>query len=78
MWTLLSLGFAAYGMYAFRHADRQAELFNRTGRRLYGAKVANHVYTARNLRWGAASCAVGGSIFVIFGIVKIFLLIFAQ
>lgn len=68
-WTLASAGFAVFGIYMLVKPERTTEHFKREGSGLFGDRFANRTYTTSNMRTGAAGFVVGGSFFVIVGVV---------
>jgi hypothetical protein len=71
VWTLLSGGFAAFGIYGLRHVDKVTRVFHTLGSGMYGRRLADRVYTPRGIRIALIGFLVIGPVFVVIGVVMI-------
>ena len=68
VWTLGCLGFTLLGVFGLRHPERLASWFRRQGTDVFGKKLADRVYTARNQAWALIPFVIMGPIGVVIGV----------
>lgn len=64
VYLLFGLFFFLFGLYMIRNSEKTARFFNRLGSSLYGKKVADRVYKARNLLWAAWGFVILGPVMI--------------
>src|SRR4051794_23071899 len=62
VYLLFGLFFFLFGLYMVRNSEKTARFFNGLGSSLYGKKMADRVYKARNLLWAAWGFVILGPV----------------